>query len=148
MDILIDAWQWVYKVNPKWSLDIWGDGDDLCFLQKKIIELGLENVVFLRGTSQCLQSEYPKYSLFILPSRYEGFPLVLVEAMQFGLPCVGFEIPGNTTVIKNGINGYIVEKRDAQLLGQTINKAINSESALKEMSQNALETITRFSKEK
>lgn len=148
MDILIDAWQWVYKVNPKWSLDIWGDGDDLCFLQKKIIELGLENVVFLRGTSQCLQNEYPKYSLFILPSRYEGFPLVLVEAMQFGLPCIGFKIPGNTTVIKNGINGYIVEKRDAQLLGQTINKAINSESALKEMSQNALETITRFSKEK
>ena len=148
MDILIDAWQWVHKVNPKWSLDIWGGGDDLCFLQKKIIELGLENVVFLRGTSQCLQNEYPKYSLFILPSRYEGFPLVLVEAMQFGLPCIGFKIPGNTTVIKNGINGYIVEKRDAQLLGQTINKAINSESALKEMSQNALETITRFSKEK
>lgn len=148
MDILIDAWKWVHQENPKWSLDIWGDGEDLSLLQKKVMEHRLEDVVFLRGTSQSLQSEYPKYSLFILPSRYEGFPLVLVEAMQFGLPCVGFEIPGNTTVIKSGINGYIVEKRDAQLLGKAINKAINSESALKNMSQNALESIKRFSKEK
>lgn len=148
MDILVDAWKYVHQENPEWTLDIWGDGEERCLLERKIKENGLGNVVFLRGTSKCIECEYPKYSLFVLPSRYEGFPLVLVEAMQFGLPCIGFEIPGNTAVIKDGNNGHIVKKRDAISLANVICETIRNKTTLKRMALNASDSIQVFNKDK
>lgn len=147
VDILVEAWSRVRQELPQWRLDIWGDGADRETLESLIASNGLQDVVALRGLSQSLASEYPKYSLFVLPSRYEGFPLVLVEAMQCGLPCIGFSISGNTTVIDNGKNGVLVNKRTADDLAGAIVSTINSGN-LKRMSENALRSVDRYDKDK
>lgn len=148
IDLLIKSWKHVKKEAPNWNLDIYGDGiywDDYTEL---ISELQLDDVVHLKGVSSDLHKVYPAYSFFVLPSRYEGFPLVLVEAMQFGLPCIGFDITGNTAVIQDGRNGIIVKQRDEKDLANAILKLIKSPDILKEMSAYSVASVQRYDKEK
>lgn len=146
IDILVDAWNIVAKSHPEWNLDIYGNGELEENLKRRIDTLGLESFVTLKGVSSKVQEEYPKYSLFVLPSRYEGFPLVLVEAMSFGLPCVGFPIVGNTTVIQTGKNGLLAEERTPKCLANSLIEIIEDEVLLKSMSINAVESVKKYEK--
>ena len=148
LQILIDAWAIVNRKYDSWQLDIWGDGVDREVLENKIEDLGLQDVVNLKGISHNIGEEYPNYSLFVLPSRYEGFPLVLVEAMQFGMPCIGFNIPGNDAIIEDGRNGHIVKERTPEALAEKITDTIYNSDKMKEMSVNAVESVQRFDKDK
>lgn len=148
IDLLIKAWAFVKKEVPEWELDIYGDGMFLNDYTKLIEEMHLEDVVHLKGVSSDLSNVYPYYSFFVLPSRYEGFPLVLVEAMQFGLPCVGFDITGNTTVIQNGKNGLIVKERDEKTLAKAILKLIKSPETLGNMSVRSVSSVQKYDKDK
>lgn len=147
IDILVDAWSVVAESHPEWHLDVYGGGGLEDNLKQRIETLGLKDFITLKGVSNKIQEEYPKYSLFVLPSRYEGFPLVLVEAMNFGLPCVGFPIAGNTTVIQNGKNGLLAEERTPKCLANTILEIIGNEDLLKTMSNNAIDSVKRYEKE-
>ena len=110
--------------------------------------LGLKDIIHLKGISQNIEEEYPNYSLFVLPSRYEGFPLVLVEAMQFGLPCIGFNISGNNAIIEDGENGHIVMERTPEALAEKIIDVISNNDKMKEMSVNAVTSVQRFDKDR
>ena len=90
---------------------------------------------------------YPDYSLFVLPSRYEGFPLVLVEAMNFGLPCIGFDISGNLAVIQDRKNGIIVKERTKEKLADSICELLSSNKMLELYSKNAVASVQKFEKE-
>lgn len=147
IDILIRSWSFIVKKHPDWCLDIWGDGSLKSNLQLLVNDLKLGDRVFLKGLSSSLQDVYPNYSIFVLPSRYEGFPLVLVEAMQYGLPCVGFDISGNRAIIKDGENGIIVNDRKPQDLASALSRLIESPSRLKNMSDCAKMSIERYKKE-
>lgn len=146
--ILIDAWAIVNRQCGAWQLDIWGNGAEREALEHKIEKLGLEGKVNLKGVSQNIEDKYPNYSLFVLPSRYEGFPLVLVEAMQFGLPCIGFDIPGNDAIIEDGRNGHIVKERSAEALAETIISTIINSDKMKRMSEYAITSVQRFDKDR
>lgn len=146
--ILIDAWSIVSGNYRSWQLDIWGNGEEKELLEKQIEKLGLKGIVNIKGISQNIGEEYPNYSLFVLPSRYEGFPLVLVEAMQFGLPCIGFNIPGNNTIIEDGKNGQIVKERTPEALAETIIDTISNSDKMNMMSKNAIASIQKFKEEK
>lgn len=148
IDLLINAWKLVTDQYPDWCLDIWGNGPLKEKLQNEINKLKLTNKVKLCGVSNNLDCIYPEYSLFVLPSRYEGFPLVLVEAMSFGLPCIGFNISGNLAVIEDGQNGCIVQNRTQQELANSICKLISSPSLLKLYSDLAISSVDKFNKEK
>lgn len=148
IDLLINAWKLVMEKYPDWCLDIWGNGPLKEELQDEIDKLKLTKSVKLCGVSNNLESIYPECSLFVLPSRYEGFPLVLVEAMSFGLPCIGFNISGNLAVIENGYNGCIVKNRTQQELANSICKLISSPSLLKQYSDQAKSSVDKFNKEK
>lgn len=148
IDLLINAWKLVTELYPDWSLDIWGNGPLKAKLQVEIDKLNLVGKVELCGVTNNLSEIYPESSLFVLPSRYEGFPLVLVEAMSYGLPCIGFNISGNLAVIEDGHNGIIVKDRTAQKLAESICKLISSPSLLKKYSDEALSSIEKFNKEK
>lgn len=144
IDILIKAWRYVKDKYPCWSLDIYGGGSCKEELMKLINILNLDDVVKLKGITSRIQDEYYNHSLFVLPSRYEGFPLVLVEAMNFGLPCIGFCIPGNTTIIQDGFNGRIVKERTPEALADAIIETIKDKNELMRMSKNAVTSIQRF----
>lgn len=124
--LLIDAFSKIADKFPEYRLDIYGEGELESKLRNQIKQLGLENRVFLRGTKQnILDYVYPA-SLFVLCSDYEGMPNALMEAMAIGVPCISTDCkPGGArTLIKNGINGWIVPRDDAKLLANKIEELV------------------------
>lgn len=147
IDLLIESWKIVTDRYPDWHLDVWGNGPLKDELQEKINRLKLAENVKLCGVTNNLANIYPDYSLFVLPSRYEGFPLVLVEAMNFGLPCIGFDISGNVAVIQDRKNGIIVKERTKEKLADSICELLSSNKMLELYSKNAVASVQKFEKE-
>lgn len=148
MPMLVKTWKIVAKRMPGWTLDIWGKGSDYESLKAMVGHLRLEDSVFLKGTSQTVEKEYGKASLFVLSSRYEGFALVILEAMNMGLPCISFDIPGCNNIIRDGYNGFIAKERTEECLAHAILRYINlDDDGKKRMQRNALDTCKEYGKD-
>ena len=121
-DMLVEAWALIEKEVPDWKLDIYGQGPLQKELQGQIDGLGLGNAE-LKGFSDDIHKEYMESSLFFLSSRYEGFVLVLMEAMATGPPAVSLRCKeGPEETIDNGINGYLVERRKCSAVRRLCDK--------------------------
>lgn len=108
-DRLLVIWKLVVNKHPDWHLDIFGDGDMKNKLEQKI-KLGNITNVTLCGTTNQISKELSKSSICVSTSYYEGFSLVLLEAITHGVPCVAFDCPyGPRTIIEDGKCGYLVE---------------------------------------
>ena len=104
-DRLISAWSIVNKKHPDWILRIYGDGMREQ-LQNQIYELGISPSCILEHSTPDIVDKYCKSSIFVLSSRYEGFGMVIIEAMACGVPPVSFTCPcGPRDIISDGING-------------------------------------------
>lgn len=146
-DMLINAWQIVYKSHPEWLLDIYGDGDSNTY-QTIADNMGLSSVVRCNHAIRNINNEYIKSSIFVLSSRYEGLPLVLIEAMGAGLPVVSFSCPcGPKDMIDEGQNGLLVENGNVQQLADRLLYLINNESVRKSMGVKAAESVKCYSKD-
>lgn len=109
-DILIDVWRDVCRVNSEWKLNIFGEGEMKDFLLSKIQEYNLDHLTNIYNPTKDIYKEYQKSSVFILSSRYEGFGMVLLEAMSVGLPVVSFACPcGPRDIINHEVDGYLIE---------------------------------------
>ena len=119
-DMLIDAWSYVAKKHPDWQLGIFGPGDYLLY-QRQADRLGLQDVIHCYGATDKVYDEMAKASIFVLSSRYEGFGLVLVEAMAVGIPCVAFACPaGPKDIMSDHHDGILVEKNNVTQLAEAI----------------------------
>lgn len=143
---LISAWVIVAQKCPDWQLEIWGEGSLQESLQKQIDALHLSSIVHLKGVSYSIDEVYSHSSFFVMSSLHEGFPLVLVEAMNCGLPCVSFDITGANSIIDNGKNGFLVPDNDVNALAEACIKLIGDRTLLENMSKQAYISSTRFSK--
>ena len=95
-----------------------------------------------------INDEYANASLFVLSSRYEAFPMVLLEAMSFGIPCISFDCPsGPADIITDNNDGLLIEKGNTQKLTEAISSLINDQAKRKKMGENALISIRRFTPE-
>lgn len=147
-DLLIKAWHLVHKIHPDWKLEIYGTGDDADELISLIQFYGLDNVVSLKGNVIDLQFHLQKSDFFIMSSRYEGLPMVLLEAMAAGLPCISFDCDcGPSDIITNGINGLLVNNGDIDGLASAINKMIENPLLIQKMKQSLPEKLKFFSEE-
>ncbi|MDH6251208.1 glycosyltransferase involved in cell wall biosynthesis [Chryseobacterium sp. H1D6B] len=107
--LAIDAFSAVSEKFPNWELHFWGVGSDFDFLNDKIQQLNLQERIFLNGFTDNPMSKLKDSDIFIFPSKYEGFPLALTEAMAAGLPSLGFKnCSGVNELIEHGINGFLV----------------------------------------
>lgn len=119
-DILIDAMVIVAKKHPDWKVNIFGEGEDKDLLKKQIIKNGLQKHVILRGYSTNINAEFSKSAFFVLSSRYEGFPLALIEALGQGMPSVAFDCPeGPAQLLETG-GGILVERENVTKLADAI----------------------------
>lgn len=98
--------------------------------------------------SCCIGEVYSHSSFFVMSSLYEGFPLVLVEAMNCGLPCVSFDITGANSIIDNGKNGFLVPDNDVNALAEACIKLIENKVLLEDMGKQAYMSGKCFSKPK
>lgn len=148
-DILLPIWKEVVKSYPDWQLEIVGDGEDEAMLKTLATKLGINDNVIFFGQSNNIQERYLDASGFILSSRYEGFCLVMIEAMAHGLPCVSFDCEsGPNEVINNGMNGYLVEDQNSVALADGIKQFIAlTEEEKQTMAEHAKATSLRYSPE-
>ncbi len=147
-DLLIQAWSIVSAKHPDWVLKIYGDGmrDELT---AQIRSLDLENSCFLEHTVPDITEKFVESSIFALSSRYEGFGMVITEAMACGVPPVSFACPcGPKDIIRDGEDGLLVENGDIEGLAKKIIYLIENEGIRIRMGYHARINVERFKIEK
>ena len=144
-DRLIEVWSIVNSRYPDWRLDIFGSGTLEHELQSMIQTYGLSQSVTIYPYTSTIDKEYSGSSIFALSSRYEGFGLVLLEAMQSGLPCVVFDCPfGPSDVVVDGQNGFVVSNGDINVFAEKLCELIAHEDMRKQFSKAAVERVKLF----
>lgn len=147
-DLLVNAWQKVHKEAPDWQLAIYGDGNDHDAIQYQIDEYGLSSCITLYPATPDIFKFYLESSIFVLSSRYEGYGLVLAEAMSCGIPCVSFDCPfGPSVIIRDREDGLLVTNGDTEALAAGILHYIKNPEARKAAGQSARNNIQRFAPE-
>lgn len=145
---LIDAWHILAPRFPDWKLDIVGDGEERTALQRQINILGMEKRVFLVKPTKSIGKVYSDASVLALSSRYEGLPMVLIEAQSFGLPIVAFECKcGPKDIVSNGENGFLVQEGDIKGMAQKLELLMNDGSLRKRMGAKAKVSAMRFNED-
>lgn len=148
-DRLVLVWEKVHEKMPDWRLDIFGQGEWKEMLQGMIDERGLQDCVKLNGPTKDIGKEYAESSMLVMSSHYEGFPMVMIEAMACGLPAVCFDFKcGPRDIIVEGENGLIVPDGDIEGLAEAIVRLMEDEELRKRMGENAKKVVETYSEEK
>jgi glycosyltransferase involved in cell wall biosynthesis len=141
--------------HPQWRLDIFGSGTMEEALNARIAAMESANnsesgrQITIHPFTNTIASEYATSSIFALSSRFEGFGLVLLEAMQHGLPCVVFDCPfGPSDVVANGECGFVVPDGDITAFARQLARLMDDEPLRQRFAAAARERAKRFSVEK
>lgn len=136
-DYLIDAALLVQKKHPDWKWLILGEGEDRPKLEEKMRRTGC-SIVQLAGRVSNVADYLQTSAMFVLTSRYEGFPLALIEAKANRLPVVSFACKtGPAELVQDGINGYLVDCYDTEMMAERICELIGDEEKRRSFSENA-----------
>ena len=149
-DRLLDAWARIPgDVREGWTLDIFGQGEWEQKLQEQIDRLGIGESARLNKPTTKIFEEYARSAFLVMSSHYEGFPMVLVEAMACGLPgvCFGFKC-GPRDIIKDGVNGRIVPEGDIKALAKAIEELMCDYALRERMSAEARKVTQTYSEQK
>lgn len=144
-DMLLSAWKKVAQECTGWRLDIFGDGDKSS-LEQLIESLNIDrNTCALHGRTSDIEKEYVDSSLFVCSSRFEGFGMVIVEAMACGLPVVSFDCPwGPGSIISDGRDGVLVENANVDALADKIIQVLSAKDYMHELAQNAIYKSNKY----
>lgn len=147
-DLLVQAWEKVAAVHPDWELEIWGDGPERGALEQLIREKGLQGKVFLRGVTGDVQGRLLQSSMLVFSSLFEGFGMVLVEAMACGVPCVAFDCPcGPGDIIRHGEDGLLARPGKVAELASALELLMGNEKLRASMAAKARENVKRYAAE-
>jgi glycosyltransferase involved in cell wall biosynthesis len=133
---------------PHWRernvrLSLIGHGPNERCLRRMAEQLELTNIDFA-GNRENIEEVWSKHHALVLPSRFEGMPLTLVEAMLCGRPCIVTDVGGNRELVRDGINGFLAKAPTIELLDEAMNRAWESRGRLKEMGCTAAKDARQF----
>ena len=142
---LLKYWIEVQKRHPDWQLYIVGDGPEKEKLEQEKAEYGLQSV-HICPYNLHPDEGYLKSSIFLLPSVFEGWPLVVVESMSYGVPVVAYDCPcGPSEIIQDGVDGFVTKYQNPQGMLDKVNYLIEHPDVRIEMGKRARVNIQRFS---
>lgn len=143
-DLLLKAWLLVEQSYPDWSLHIYGEGEDRGQLAK-IIKKHTLNSVTLKGLTNNVEKVYDQAALYVMSSRFEGLPVVLIEAQSRGLPIVSFNCPsGPAEIVHHNVDGILVENGNIQALANSMIKMMADSSLREAMAKQALQSAKKY----
>lgn len=144
-DLLLQSWAIVERKCQDWILTIIGQGERLQY-EALVDELKIDRSrCKLLGPTERIQEEYMSSSFLVMSSRFEGFGMVLVEAMANGLPVISFDCPcGPKDIIQNHIDGLLVENGNIERLAEAIIWMIQHPEERQKMANKAFENVQRF----
>lgn len=143
-ELLVEIASQVLRKHEDWAWDIYGEGELHQKIQSKIDELNVERLS-LKGFCQDIYDRYFEYEFIVMTSRYEGFPMVLLEALACGVPVIAFDChTGPSDIIETNINGILVKNNDKDSMLNEIELLIENVYKLKTMSQNCKPSLERF----
>jgi glycosyltransferase involved in cell wall biosynthesis len=144
IDRLIDAFSKIK--NKEWKLVLAGNDDKAQFLKDQVFDLNISERVSFLGPIKNIDEQYAKAGIFVIPSRSEGFPNALVEAMAAGLPCISFDfVAGPRDIIENNLNGIIVENDNIEAMANAIDNLIADEDKRNQLSAASIKIKDRLS---
>ena len=144
-DRLLRAWALLAPDHPDWSVEIFGHGEQLDALDKRVQRLGLRRSVRLPGHTPNLLEELTRASVFAMTSRREGFPMVLLEAMSVGLPVVAYDCPtGPRDIVSDGVDGYVVPDGRTRLMAEALERLMDDDDRRRRFGAAALEKAERY----
>lgn len=148
-DLLIRAFASIAAQSPEWDLIIVGDGPERDALSEKIARFDLSHRVFLPGRDPDAMGALRRADLFVLSSRFEGFPNALCEAMACGLPVISFDCPsGPADIIENGVDGLLVPPEDVKALADAMAALAGDPERRRALGAAATAVADRFSVER
>lgn len=150
-EYLVEVAKEIFEKHPDWEWHIYGDGEQN--YKNEIIDLikqnNLENHIILKGSSCDIYDLYQDYSFYVMTSRYEGLPMVLLEAKAKKLPIVSFDInSGPSDIIRDGVDGFLIKTFDCEAMANKICELIENPELRQKLSDNAHGNLDKFSKEK
>jgi glycosyltransferase involved in cell wall biosynthesis len=144
-DMAIQAASKVLPQHPEWRWVICGEGPERQRLEKLIRDANLEEQVRLLGTVSHMDEQYQKAALYVMTSKMEGLPMVLLEAKSWGLPIVSFDImTGPSDIIRDGVNGFLVPPGDVDKLAERIEQLITQQNLREQFSDHSQLDMEKF----
>lgn len=147
-DMLVTSAREVFARHSDWHWDIYGDGEEFDKIKALVVKYKLDENVHLKGTSRSIYDKYPEYAFYVMTSRMEGLPMVLLEAKANGLPIVSFDcLTGPSEIVRDGVDGILVEPNDTDRLCEKICELIEKPELRAEFSAHSKENIELFDKQ-
>ncbi|TWT79222.1 alpha-1,4-N-acetyl-D-galactosaminyltransferase [Planctomycetes bacterium CA13] len=147
-DRLIEAFAEIAADSPEWTLRIVGEGTQRGYLEELAKTRGISDRIAFPGWVRPIDPEYAGAAVFVLPSRYEGFPSALLEAMAAGLPCIAMDCQsGSREIIRDGENGLIVADSIPDLTA-ALRHLVDNPTERERVAKSATEVATQFSWDK
>jgi glycosyltransferase involved in cell wall biosynthesis len=147
-DILISAFARVAAAHPDWSVTILGEGREREALARRARDLGVSDRIALPGFTSDPEQVFAQASIFAMPSRREGFPNALLEAMACGVPAVVSDCaPGMSEIVRHGIDGLVVPSQVVTPFAEALGRLMANDDERRRFSKRAPEVVTRFSVE-
>ena len=148
IDLMIDVWASLAKDFPEWKVKVLGEGMLRPQLEEKIKVLDLQESFLLPGEVKDVTNELEASDILCLTSEYEGFGIVLIEAMAKGIPVIAFEYVGVHDIINGGVDGFIVPFGDVKGYAEKLRQLMMDKELCTRFSSNALLSVHKFDKEK
>lgn len=140
-DLMLDVVAGMFKNNPEWRLTIIGEGEMQEQLEQKRKDLGLTGHVTIEPFTKAIVEKFLGSAIYLMTSRYEGLPMVLLEAKACGLPIITFDCPTGPRELINDNDGFLIPMNDNKLFREKLELLMRNADLRKQMGQNAFKNI-------